>query len=160
MRRRLLWRRAQRRRSRRSFRTTARILVLLGPARRPRHVGASIPRRPPVARLQPILLPRPRHRAATVTITATSVPDSSAFASAAITIGVLVTFTPMFTPPSSINVSATAQIAATVANDPSNAGVDWSCTPTSACGSFNPTHTNTLFPLPTRLRRLCPAEEP
>jgi hypothetical protein len=44
-------------------------------------------------------------------------------------------------PPASLTVNGTASIAATVANDSANAGVDWSCTPASTCGSFNPTHT-------------------
>ncbi len=44
-------------------------------------------------------------------------------------------------PPSSIEVNGTASIAATVTNDPSNAGVDWSCTPTGSCGTFTPAHT-------------------
>jgi hypothetical protein len=42
-----------------------------------------------------------------------------------------------------MNVGATAHIAATVTNDSSNEGVDWSCTPVAACGTFNPSHTNT-----------------
>jgi hypothetical protein len=44
-------------------------------------------------------------------------------------------------PPSSMEINATASIAATVVNDPSNSGVDWSCTPTGACGTFTPAHT-------------------
>ncbi len=44
-------------------------------------------------------------------------------------------------PPASLEPSKTAPVAATVSNDSSNAGVDWSCTPASTCGSFNPTHT-------------------
>lgn len=44
-------------------------------------------------------------------------------------------------PPTSLQVGATAQVAATVTNDSSNAGVDWSCTPASTCGSFSPAHT-------------------
>ena len=45
-------------------------------------------------------------------------------------------------PPASLQVSATAQVAATVTNDASSGGgVDWSCAPASACGSFSPTHT-------------------
>ncbi len=43
-------------------------------------------------------------------------------------------------PPSSIEVNNTASIAATVTHDSSNAGVDWTCSP-SPCGSFNPAHT-------------------
>jgi hypothetical protein len=37
--------------------------------------------------------------------------------------------------------SATAMVVATVSNDSSNAGVDWSCSPAGSCGSFNPAHT-------------------
>jgi hypothetical protein len=45
-------------------------------------------------------------------------------------------------PPASLQVVASAQVAATVTNDSStNGGVDWSCTPASTCGTFNPTHT-------------------
>jgi hypothetical protein len=44
-------------------------------------------------------------------------------------------------PPASLQVSKTAPVTATVANDSSNAGVDWSCTPANSCGAFNPTHT-------------------
>ena len=48
------------------------------------------------------------------------------------------------TPPSSLGVSETTSVTANVTGDSSNAGVDWTanCTPTGACGSFNPTHTN------------------
>ncbi|HTC63025.1 MAG TPA: hypothetical protein VK709_09285 [Candidatus Saccharimonadales bacterium] len=44
-------------------------------------------------------------------------------------------------PPTTMNPGATSSIAATVSNDSSNAGVDWSCTPSASCGSFNPAHT-------------------
>jgi hypothetical protein len=44
-------------------------------------------------------------------------------------------------PPASLEVNQTASVAATVANDSSNAGVDWSCAPSGSCGSFNPAHT-------------------
>jgi hypothetical protein len=44
-------------------------------------------------------------------------------------------------PPSTLNLGATASVGATVANDSSNAGVDWSCTPAGSCGSFSPVHT-------------------
>jgi hypothetical protein len=40
-----------------------------------------------------------------------------------------------------MNAGATAPVAATVANDTANAGVDWTCTPLASCGSFNPAHT-------------------
>jgi hypothetical protein len=79
-----------------------------------------------------------------VTITATSVSNSNAYASANITInpasaGISVSLN--VPPPSAMNVSATASIVATVANDSLNQGVTWSCTPASTCGSFSPTAT-------------------
>lgn len=42
---------------------------------------------------------------------------------------------------SPLTVNATASITATVSNDSANGGVTWSCTPSSTCGSFNPTST-------------------
>jgi hypothetical protein len=44
-------------------------------------------------------------------------------------------------PPSSMEIGGTTPITATVTNDPSNAGVDWSCTPSGSCGTFTPAHT-------------------
>src|SRR5437016_5615818 len=44
-------------------------------------------------------------------------------------------------PPASLGVGGTAGVAATVVNDTANAGVTWSCTPSSTCGSFNPPST-------------------
>jgi len=44
-------------------------------------------------------------------------------------------------PPTTMAAGATATIAATVANDSSNGGVDWSCAPAGSCGTFNPAHT-------------------
>lgn len=44
-------------------------------------------------------------------------------------------------PPASLEVNETVSIAATVTHD-GGKGVDWSCTPVGACGSFNPTHTS------------------
>ncbi|MGB9234273.1 MAG: hypothetical protein WCC04_07650 [Terriglobales bacterium] len=92
----------------------------------------------------------------TVTITATSANDSSKSLSATITItqsAVSVTFTPGSTPPTSMLIAGTANIAATVTGDSGNAGVNWSCTPASQCGSFNPTHTasgsTTVYTAPT-----------
>jgi hypothetical protein len=80
----------------------------------------------------------------TVTITATSVTNTAISAtSPAITInpasGITVTLTTA--PPASLATSATATIAATVANDSANGGVTWSCIPSGSCGSFNPTST-------------------
>jgi hypothetical protein len=47
-------------------------------------------------------------------------------------------------PPATLPVTTQAQVAATVANDPANAGVDWIAlcgNSTSGCGSFSPAHT-------------------
>jgi hypothetical protein len=44
-------------------------------------------------------------------------------------------------PPASLAGGGTASVAATVSNDTTGGGVNWSCTPSSACGSFNPTST-------------------
>lgn len=44
-------------------------------------------------------------------------------------------------PPSSLAGGGTANVAATVTNDPAGGGVAWSCSPSSACGSFNPVST-------------------
>ncbi len=44
-------------------------------------------------------------------------------------------------PPASLPVGGTAGVAATVVNDTAGAGVTWSCTPSSTCGSFNPVST-------------------
>ncbi len=43
-------------------------------------------------------------------------------------------------PPASMEVNTSASITATVTHD-SGKGVDWSCAPTGACGTFTPTHT-------------------
>ena len=56
-------------------------------------------------------------------------------------------------PPSSIPAGGTASVAATVSNDTAGAGVSWSCTPSSACGSFNPVSTmsgaSTMYTAPS-----------
>jgi len=56
-------------------------------------------------------------------------------------------------PPSSLAASATASVSATVTNDTVGGGVNWSCTPTSACGSFSPASTasgaSTTFTAPS-----------
>lgn len=44
-------------------------------------------------------------------------------------------------PPKTVVPSGTATISATVSNDSANGGVDWSCAPAGACGSFSPAHT-------------------
>jgi hypothetical protein len=76
-----------------------------------------------------------------VTVTATSVSDTTKSASAQITItaasGISVTLsTP---PPSSMLVLGTANVVATVTND--TQGVNWSCAPAAACGSFTSSST-------------------
>jgi hypothetical protein len=41
----------------------------------------------------------------------------------------------------SLAAGATTTISATIANDSANAGVNWSCTPATTCGSFSPSQT-------------------
>jgi hypothetical protein len=77
-----------------------------------------------------------------VTITVTATADKTKFASATIQIvapPITVTFSQV---PSTVSEGATAPMTATVANDPSNKGVNWSVScGSSSCGSFNPTIT-------------------
>ncbi len=82
--------------------------------------------------------------ASTVVITATSVSDGTKSAKTpAITInpasGILVTLSAP--PTATLAPTGTATIAATVTGDAANAGVNWTCAPASACGSFNPAST-------------------
>ena len=44
-------------------------------------------------------------------------------------------------PPAWLGTGGTASVAATVQNDSAPGGVNWSCTPATACGVFNPTST-------------------
>jgi hypothetical protein len=79
---------------------------------------------------------------ASVTITAKAVADTSKSVSTSVTITgpqpVSVSFASA--PPTSLVVSTTASVAATVANDPKNAGVTWSLNcGSSSCGSISPT---------------------
>lgn len=79
-----------------------------------------------------------------VTITATSTAYNTESVPASVTIiggnsGISVSFSPP--PPNSMQINTQAQVGATVTNDNSNAGVDWSCVPIGSCGSFSPTHT-------------------
>lgn len=48
-------------------------------------------------------------------------------------------------PPASLQVGATANVAAKVSNDPSNAGVTWSCAPSDSCGTFSPATTMSAY---------------
>ncbi len=80
--------------------------------------------------------------ATSVTITATSTADTTKTATATTTIKALpISVTISTAPPSSLNVNQTAPVAATLTNDSSNAGVDWSCAPAGSCGTFSPAHT-------------------
>lgn len=74
---------------------------------------------------------------ASVVVIATAVSDATKNANANVYIsGITVNFTT--TPPTVIPQGTTANAVATVANDAALAGVNWSCTPAGACGSFNP----------------------
>lgn len=52
---------------------------------------------------------------------------------------IVVTFSTEFPPPSTLAINGTAGIAAIVTNDPNNAGVNFTCIPAGACGTFTPT---------------------
>ncbi|MGD0213744.1 MAG: hypothetical protein ABSB87_10965 [Terriglobales bacterium] len=51
---------------------------------------------------------------------------------------IVVTWSTGFPPPASLGTSQTEGIAAVVANDPKNAGVNFTCVPVGECGSFSP----------------------
>jgi hypothetical protein len=51
---------------------------------------------------------------------------------------IVVTFSTEFPPPTALQTDATAGIAAVVANDPANAGVNFTCVPTEQCCTFSP----------------------
>jgi hypothetical protein len=91
--------------------------------------------------------------AGSVTITATSTTTHSATAVATVTVNAAaVTVTMGTKPPASMQTGATATVAATVANDSANGGVDWTCAPAGTCGSFSAAHTasgaNTTYTAP------------
>jgi hypothetical protein len=80
----------------------------------------------------------------TVTITATSVTDTTKSANITVTITAAPALTvTLNSVAASIAINGTMSISATVANDPAQAGVNWSvtCGSAGACGSFNPTGT-------------------
>lgn len=87
--------------------------------------------------------------ATTVTVTATSVTDSTTSASATIAVTAPAITVSLVGVPTTLATSATATFSATT-NDSS--GVNWTCTPTGACGSFSPTNTltgvNTTYTAP------------
>jgi hypothetical protein len=95
---------------------------------------------------------------AAVVITANLTQDSAIYKSApAITItgATSIAFSPA--PPTLLAPGATSTISATVINDASSGGVTWSCTPTSACGSFSsgssavPSDTSVTYTAPSAL---------
>jgi len=51
---------------------------------------------------------------------------------------IVVTFDPNFPPPTALAAGATAGVAADIANDTKNSGVNFTCAPAGACGSFTP----------------------
>ena len=75
-----------------------------------------------------------------VTVTATSIKDSTQSATATITISAPPPISVALQPaPASMATGTTATLTAVVANDSTNSGVTWTCLPANACGSFNPT---------------------
>jgi len=76
-----------------------------------------------------------------VTITATSVTDSSKSVQASVSLTSTITVSLSQSPPTTLPTSSTAPVTATVANDSTNQGVSWSCAPAGSCGSFSPTST-------------------
>jgi hypothetical protein len=61
---------------------------------------------------------------------------------------IVLTFSPGFQPPASLNTGAYAGIAVTVTNGPLNGGhVGFSCTPVGACGTFSPTSAPSTDPV-------------
>jgi hypothetical protein len=81
--------------------------------------------------------------ASAVVITASSVSNTAISSSSpSITIKATVISVALTTaPPSLLFEGGNATLAATVSGDPAGRGVNWSCTPASSCGSFNPTGT-------------------
>jgi len=51
---------------------------------------------------------------------------------------IVVTFSTQYAPPSMLDTSATAGIAAVVTNGPQNPEVNFTCIPADACGTFSP----------------------
>ena len=88
----------------------------------------------------------------TATITATAVADQTQHVQSSVIVGsgspgISIAFTAP--PPTSLQIGTSSSITATVSNDPSNAGVNWSvsCEDT-ACGSFTPSsHTASGSPI-------------
>ena len=75
------------------------------------------------------------------TLTASSVTDSSKSVSLVLSFTNPISVNISPAPPSTIQPGENVVIGATVSNDASNAGVNWSCTPSAVCGSFIPVST-------------------
>lgn len=76
-----------------------------------------------------------------VTITATLSENSQVTLNAYITITSPISVSITEAPPQTMQANTTASLSATVTGDASNSGVNWSCSPSAACGSFNPAST-------------------
>jgi hypothetical protein len=86
----------------------------------------------------------PVYPGTTVTLTAISIANPNLNASTSFTVSSPPAVTITQAPPSTLQTNATTTLVATVANDPTNAGVDWSVScAQSPCGSFSPGNTNT-----------------
>src|SRR5207244_4647378 len=76
----------------------------------------------------------------TVTVTATSVADPLASSSAIVTVPAIAVSITNGPQPPRVQIGGTSSITATVANDPSHQGVNWTVSCSGAhCGSFAPT---------------------
>jgi hypothetical protein len=86
-----------------------------------------------------------------VTVTATYAGTGTAAPlTSIITINPAVVSVTFSSVPSTLLIQGTANVAVTVTGDPENAGVRWSCTPSSQCGSFNTTSsTSAIYTAPS-----------
>jgi hypothetical protein len=79
----------------------------------------------------------------TITAAATAEPTLTIMGTVTITLPTDVQITLNEAPPSTLSPNGEATVAATVTNDPTNAGVNWTVTcESSSCGSFSSTHTS------------------
>jgi hypothetical protein len=84
----------------------------------------------------------PSHPVVTITATSAAAPSVTTSADVTIVASVSIQIT-QGVPSNLLAVNGTAPLVATVANDPANAGVDWTvtCGSPGTCGSFSPAHT-------------------
>jgi hypothetical protein len=88
----------------------------------------------------PVTYTAPANPVSAVTITATAVDNSGATTSSAFAVNatvISVAFSTTSPPPASLATAGTATIAATVTGDPASLGVNWGCTPATACAASN-----------------------